>query len=605
MKMAKPAAAREFDLLRAKWEAQQQQGKVQGKGNTLPPATTPTQHRRFYASSSEARESKVRRFSSFAAFASPINPFSRRDRSGMPLSSNQLVAPDARQQPPTSRMLPPPLPAPRPNRQPPEWRAPGRLPRSQTTSNIPLLASSAVKPSPSKPQPRKASAIRQPSHSTNNLLRSRPPTPHRSADEPLPISFTHSSSTNNLQSKLPAPTTPKHPKRAGASNVFAAMTMTAKTKTPRSYTQPNLPSAAQLSTPRKTVFREEFATKTPKYMAGENSKPLFSPASKPTVSKHNLFGSDNDFEIIDDHDTEELRQYGIGTMQHVGDVSTPTTVKPRKLSIAPARHTSQLPRMHSMNSVPQQNYLTPLSPPFPQTPRHTTAHSQSLPLPGSGASASRPNILRHSQLSPCLEYDYPHSAATRYIPRAVHASLQNLGLAGARTSPTPTLSPTLSFSTDSPSPPPSPSPRHMAPHTVSTAQAPAYWAGRFTALFDRLRLDAFHNEGRAFRLTGRVSDTFGAFVQGGEEARARRVFSELAAYCLTEEATRSLRDFQREYATRSGMAACMPAATVIVLGGSGPSDGGDEGLRGGEGKGRRAGMGFMERLRGIARDARK
>ncbi|EOD52969.1 putative 4-coumarate- ligase protein [Neofusicoccum parvum UCRNP2] len=154
--------------------------------------------------------------------------------------------------------------------------------------------------------------------------------------------------------------------------------------------------------------------------------------------------------------------------------------------------------------------------------------------------------------------------------------------------------------------PPSPSPSPSAPHAVSTAQPTAYWAGRFASLFDRQRLAAFHAEGQAFRASGRVSDTFAAFVEADDERRARRVLAELAACCVTDDAARSLRAFQREFARRCGNDALMPSPALIVLGGSGGGGGGgEEGLRGGEGKGRKTGLGFMERLRGIAREARK
>ncbi|KAL1635380.1 hypothetical protein SLS56_001805 [Neofusicoccum ribis] len=592
-------------------------------------------------SSGEAREAKVRRFSSFAALASPINPFSRRDRSGMPFpkspSSKALVAPDAREEPPpplkraaASRMpsfmsfsnsMPPPPP--RTERQVSERQAMGRLPRSQTTSNIPLLSSSApsnAKSSPTKRQLsgnalRKATGLRQPSQSTNSLIRTRLPTPHRWEDQPLPdehvaaepLPTTAHSSTNllqsgfpgafhNVRSKLPTPAGPKDMKQAGASKIFAGLTKTARAKVARSSTQPNLPSvtntSGQFATPRKTIFREEFTTKTPRYMAsGENHRPPFLPAPKQMPAMDDLFGFHSGSEITDDHDYEELKRYGTVSKEIWGSpaqfphnpeaIGTPTTVKPRRFSNLPhSRRASQLPRLHSASSIPQQGLLAPLSPPFPpSTPRHTTAHSQTLAPPGSGARP--PNILRHSGLSPCPEHDHRAPFTTTWAPPR---------------------SPDSSTTTTS-SPPSSPSPSPSAPHVVSTAQPTAYWAGRFASLFDRQRLAAFHAEGQAFRASGRVSDTFAAFVEADDERRARRVLAELAACCVTDDAARSLRAFQREFARRCGSDALMPSPALIVLGGSG--GGADEGLRGGEGKGRKTGLGFMERLRGIAREARK
>lgn len=598
-----------FEVLRAKWEAQQSRP----DNNALPPPTTPGRtpayQRKFYSSSTETRESKVRRFSSFAAFTSPINPFYRRDRSGMPFpnspSSKALVAADDRQDPPppqkrgpasrlpsfrstSNNMLPPPpLAASRHRRQETEQHPLPRLPRSQTTSNIPLLTSSTSSISNSSTArrtlsgipSRKTTGLRQPSQSTSDLIRSRPPTPHRSADVPIPvaahstnslISLVSSSSSNNVRSKLPTPTVAKDTRQAGvATKMFAGTTRTLKANTKRSYTQPNLPSAAsvsaQLTTPRRTVFREEFATKTPRYMASENVKP------GPTI--------DDFFGISDEPDEEELRRWGVVGKEAWNSprvVNTPLTIKPRRMSgVRP----TQLPRLHSAGSLPQHGLLAPLSPPFPRTPRHSTAHSQSLPPPGSGV--SRPNILRDSQLSPCPE---DPKTAIRMLPTGYPRSWS------PPTSPSPTPA--------SPSPPPSPTPMLFDPRTVTTAEPSSYWAGRFMALFDRLRFESFHNEGRAFRLTGRVSDTFGAFVEGGEDQRAKRVFGELASCCITEEAAKSLREFQVRWAEKEGSVMCMPPPAIIMLGNS-------EGLRGGgeeeEGRGRKTGMGFMDRLRGIAR----
>ncbi|KAL0265141.1 hypothetical protein SLS55_001100 [Diplodia seriata] len=650
--MASHIEAPKFELLRAKWEAQQ----ADPNNLPLPPTTpgrTPAQQRQFYTSSSETRESKVRRFSSFATFATPINPFTRRDRAAMPFpkspSYKALVAPEKREEPPpplkrgpgsrlpsfksSSNAMPPPaLPSAKHDNQPSERRKTGRLARSQTISNIPLLTSSAPEPVqqfaakrlPSGLPPRKATGLRQPSQSTSNLIRSRPPTPHRSADEPMPvtphstnnlISLTSSSSSASVRSKLPTPALNRDTRQSGmATKMFGGMLKAPKAGGKRSHTQPNLTSAAntlsQLVTPRQTVFREEFATKTPRYMASENSKPL--------PSSDDLFGPVGGVEVPEVLDDEDPRRYGALGAKDWGDlpaVETPTTIKPTRTSdIAHRRHRSQLPRLHSAGSLPQNNLLTPLSPPFPRTPRHSTAHSQNLFSPGSGTNP--PTILRHSHLSPCLEDSNPKTAI-RFI------STGHIRAWSPPPSPTPTPS---SQSSSSPSLPSSPTPTSGGNRDVNApppsyalvnkAQPSSYWAGRFMSGFDRLRLDAFHAEGHAFRTSGRVSDTFGSFVDGTEEARARRVFAELAACCRSDEAARSLRDFQSEWARRCGSVACMPSPAVIVLnggGGSGNEDklggsgnnvstgGGEEGLRGGEGKGRKTGMGFMDRLRGIAR----
>ncbi|KAL1650337.1 hypothetical protein SLS58_001154 [Diplodia intermedia] len=579
--MAGHIEAPKFELLRAKWEAQQ----ANPNNLPLPPTTpgrTPAQQRQFYTSSSETRESKVRRFSSFATFATPINPFTRRDRAAMPFpkspSYKALVAPEKREEPPpplkrgpgsrlpsfksSSNSMPPPaLPSAKHDNQPSERRTTGRLARSQTTSNIPLLTSSAPEPVqqfaakrlPSGLPPRKTTGLRQPSQSTSNLIRSRPPTPHRSADEPMPvtphstnnlISLTSSSSSTSVRSKLPTPALNRDTRQSGmATKMFGGMLKTPKAGGKRSYTQPNLTSAAntsaQLVTPRKTVFREEFATKTPRYMASENSKPL--------PSSDDLFGPIGGVEVPEVLDDEDPRR-------------------------------------------------------------------QNLFSPGSGTNP--PTILRHSHLSPCLEDSNPKTAI-RFI------STGHIRAWSPPPSPTPTPS---SQSSSSPSLPSSPTPTSGGNRDVNApppsyalvnrAQPSSYWAGRFMSGFDRLRLDAFHAEGHAFRTSGRVSDTFGSFVDGTEEARARRVFAELAACCRSDEAARSLRDFQSEWARRCGSVACMPSPAVIVLnggGGSGNEDkpggsgnnvstgGGEEGLRGGESKGRKTGMGFMDRLRGIAR----
>ncbi|KAB2577165.1 hypothetical protein DBV05_g4217 [Lasiodiplodia theobromae] len=649
-----------FELLRAKWEAQQQGNPNNDSLSPTTPGRTPAQQRQFYTSSSETRDSKIRRFSSFAAFTTPINPFARRDRVGMPFpkspSYKALVAPDEREDPPSplkrrhgSRlssfktashaMPPPPLPAAKANTQAPQRRS-MRLPRSQTTSNIPLLTASAPEPvqrSPIRRPPsgipsRKTTGLRQPSQSASNLIRSRPPTPHRSADEPMPvtaqstnnlISLTSLNSFANICSKLPTPAMNKEARQLGtATKMFGGMVKAQKARDKRSYTQPNLTSAttmpSQFITPRKTAFREEFATKTPRYMASENAKPL--------SLTDDLFAPADGLEVTEVVGDEELRRYG-ARVEDWGSphaIETPPTIKPNRTSgTAHSRHPSQLPRLHSSGSLPQNGLLAPLSPPFPRTPRHSTAHSQSLLSPGSGANP--PTILRHSHLSPCLEDSHTNPrTAIRFI------STGQLRAWSPPSSPTPTHS---SHSSSFQALPPSPTPASggggvygAQPPThalVNTAQPSAYWAGRFASCFDRLRFEAFHTEGRAFRLSGRVSDTFGAFVDGGEETRARRVFSELSACCRSDEAARSLRDFQAEWARRCGSVSCMPPPAVIVLGGSGESGsgvassgvassgdarvgdhvvgGGEDGLRGGEGKGRKTGMGFMERLRGIAR----
>ncbi|OJD39851.1 4-coumarate-ligase protein [Diplodia corticola] len=652
--MAGHIEAPKFELLRANWEARQQTDPTNRPLSPTTPGRTPAQQRLFYTSSSETRESKARRFSSFATFTSPINPFTRRDRAAMPFpkspSYKALVAPEKREEPPpalkrgpgsrlpsfkgSSNAMPPPaLPTTKSNGQAASdrWMM-GRLSRSQTTSNIPLLASKAAEPMKQPPvkhlpagvPPLKATGPRQPSQSASNLIRSRPPTPHRSADEPMPvtahstnnlISLTSSASSTNVRSKLPTPALNRDTRQSGmATKMFGGMKKTPKIREKRSYTQPNLTSvtnmSSQIVTPRKTVFREEFATKTPRYMASENRKPL--PCSD------DLFGPVGSVKVTEISNDEDLGRYGpISAEDWTGmlSIESPTSNKPVRVSNNSQHRRPSQHRLHSAGSLPQNNLLTPLSPPFPRTPRHSTAHSQSLFPPSGGTNP--PTILRHSHLSPCPEDSNPKTAI-RFI------STGQLRSWSPPQSPTPTRS---SSSSSSSAPPPSPTPTSGKGSVrdvnnppsyalVNKAQPSAYWAGRFASGFDRLRLEAFHAEGHAFRTSGRVSDTFGAFVDGSEEVRARRVFAELAACCRSDEATRSLRDFQAAWARKSGSVACMPPPAVIVLNagvenrvgnGNGNNNnnnvagGGEEGLRGGEGKGRKTGMGFMEKLKGMAR----
>ncbi|EKG20236.1 hypothetical protein MPH_02469 [Macrophomina phaseolina MS6] len=652
-----------FEMLRAKWEAQQQQQTSRPNSNALAPSTparTPAHLRRFYTSSNESRESKVRRFSSIAAFTSPINPFSHRDRSGMPFlnppSTNALVEPKDRQDPPPplkrgpasrlpsfksvpNNMSPPPLPPHKHIRQPTQLRPPPGLPRSHTMSHIPLPASTAsgssraspTKHPPSRVLSRRTAVLGQPSQSTSSVIRSRPPTPHRSSDAPLPVDAPSSSnmaplplssSSSNLHSKLPVLAVAKEQTQAGiAAKMFAGMTRKPRAAKQRSYTQPNLPSTVsasdQLGAPRETVFREELYTRTPRYMAAENVRPAFLNSSKTPPTIDDLFAPDDSSDLSGKPE-DDLHRWGVVGEEAWGSprvVKTPSTIKPRRNS---GVRQSSIPRFPSMGSTSTNDLLASLSLSLPpRTPRHSTAHSQSLPPPGSGV--SRPNILRDSQLSPCPEDSCHYTSSNHYLPpKTAISTLDRPFPHSWSPPPSPTTTPSnisnrsSSSSSSSPSLSLSLSPSPLSlfnPHTVTTAEPAAYWAGRFSALFDRFRLSAFQAEGAAFRDSCCISDTFGAFIEDGENQRARRVFAELASCCLTEDAARSLKEFQRGWAERNGCVVCMPPAAAIVLGnsggGGGENGGCDEVLKSGDGKGRRTGIGFMERLKVIAREAKK
>ncbi|KAH7019073.1 NRDE protein-domain-containing protein [Ilyonectria destructans] len=114
-------------------------------------------------------------------------------------------------------------------------------------------------------------------------------------------------------------------------------------------------------------------------------------------------------------------------------------------------------------------------------------------------------------------------------PRAFGSSSRKTSFSSRIRLPRPSLT-SLSRSSRSTTPEPS---QQLLPGQINTAQPSAYWSGRFMALHDR-------------------------FLAENDDSRCRRVFHRLDSCCITDEARRSLHDWQQTYARRNGRPGLLP-----------------------------------------------
>lgn len=83
---------------------------------------------------------------------------------------------------------------------------------------------------------------------------------------------------------------------------------------------------------------------------------------------------------------------------------------------------------------------------------------------------------------------------------------------------------------------------------VSTAEPPAYWAGRLSALLDGYRNEELAANATALDVTRTRAETDRLNAPGTTTARIRRAFEHLYSLCVTEAARKSFVVFQMQYA---------------------------------------------------------
>ncbi|KAF2145081.1 uncharacterized protein K452DRAFT_316204 [Aplosporella prunicola CBS 121167] len=374
--------AYKFEIVRAKWEGQQNVNR---------------------------QPSKLRRFSSFASFTSPLNPFSRRDRRQHVLNSSmnslsEMTEP-LRQQTSNDMASRPQTPY-----EPAEADRRTAFGRSQTFSNIPLPVKSQGRTASSSP--RKFSTTSQASlHNESSALQS---------------------TTSVPRSRLPTPVSARDSKHIAASKMFAGLAKGPRAA--RSYTQPNLLSpmkqnrpSAHFMIPRKAVHKDDLNSKTLRQAPKENTKPPGLPSFT-----EDWVGEKQSEELQTPRRAQPRRNTLMGDVEVWGspkmtthealqaEMVTPLTpITVVKSGMVKSHTMAHIPRLPSSHEIPQHQLMQPLRAPTPKTP--STVGPPSTFTTVRKINNSIRHLRKPSELSPLAERDTPlgpSNTMTRQVTEA-------------------------------------------------------------------------------------------------------------------------------------------------------------------------------------------
>ena len=526
-----------FEEIRAKWEAAQPK-KQQQAGRMPSRKERPSEAHQPLDIDDDGRNRKLRRFSSIASFISPSNSFmtkafSRRKqpvRSSaantsmialMDVSEVERLLSASRQLSEDSGLSPIKYSPVKydPVGEETDWQNSLRaLPRSQTTSNIPV---------PTKNRTSSGAASIAQSCSSTSLPRSRIPTPIHYSDQ------------------LAA-------KHIAAGKAFASASESPVKTSQRSHTLPNLLGDVNrqrpaFMIPRKAICKEGTLPTRTKPLNKENMRRVgkakeYSPLEDRITRRDS--GSMASKSIAQTEENQEIsskargRQPGRRTpvLSEVNKsntnekIRTPATAK----RYQPASNSmTKLPQLSSSREITQVKLMGPRNPPTPPQPKTPGAPA----MPGLNVFATKftTAIRKKSQLSPQSDCSTPSQASARLV-REVRS----------RSDPVPPLppipaqycTPTSETKEDEGVEPPEVANMFQ----ISQSQTSRYWSGRFMSLCDRFRNDAFDVEMRLIDEASNYSN------ESSDERRDREVFKELSGLCVTKEAKDSLRvsDFHEE-----------------------------------------------------------
>ena len=286
---------------------------------------------------------------------------------------------------------------------------------------------------------------------------------------------------------------------------------------------------------------------------------------------------------------------------------------------AARRPSNPLREVETSSNTVLKGFLTSSSSSILPPHIETTSQDENVPPAGSGIPppfTTTSKIHRKSQLPKSRTMSVLQDIKTSISRPSLSArssNSRNFGGPSRKTSESSTLTPSLpssssrlrlpqtsmtslsrSSASGSPCPPPQPSPQH-----ITTAQPSAYWSGRFVALHDRFASESLTSTSTRDQSTPSSSQsntkpstptrfpprssslypvhpaqlshsiTTSALTNvpfptqrkpppEDEEARCRRIFHHLEALCTTQDARRSLHDFQQAYARQCGCPGLLP-----------------------------------------------